>query len=175
MSEGLLDAGRVQIDAEYPAAVRVEQLQCKLAHQSQPDQRGNFAESRSGHPQSLHCDRAQRCEGCLFEFDAVGHARYEILGDADDFGVVRVTRTRAGYAIANGEIRDAFSYARHDTRARITKRLRSIQPRGHGPNRGQRALLGELSAHLFDEVRSGAGFADNRFAREVHRLLLGAG
>jgi hypothetical protein len=89
--------------------------------------------------------------------------------------VVRIARARTGHAVANGKICDAFSYACHDARARITQWLRRIQPRCHGPKRGQWALLGELSTHLFDEVWSRAGFADNRLARKVDRLFLSAG
>ena len=146
-----------------------------MAYQPQPNQSGNLAECWLGHSQSLHCDCAQRREGGLLELDPIGHPRYEVLGDAYDLGVVCVTRTRARHAIANGKICDAFSDARHEARARITKRLRCIQPRGHGSNRGQRALLDELPAHLFDEIRSATRFSKHRLACEVHGLFFGSG
>ena len=85
-----LDAVGIEIDSNNPATVGFELLNSQKPDEPQPKHRNRFAQCGLQQPDSLQRNRTQHRERGLFVSDSIRNSRAEILGDADDFGVVPI-------------------------------------------------------------------------------------
>ena len=90
----------VEVDADDAAAVGAQQLRGDLSEHAQADYHKRLTQRRRRAAHALHGDRAERHRAGIVEADAVGNTGHQVLGNADDFGVMGALRTGAGHAIA---------------------------------------------------------------------------
>ena len=81
---------RIEIDANDPATLRMQQLHRQQANQAETHYRDGLAQSRIGEPYALKRDGANHCECCCVVTDVVGDMRDEVLPYANHFGVTTI-------------------------------------------------------------------------------------
>ncbi len=108
-----LDALRIEIEAEHPAAVGLQQLHRDLADQAETDHGDDVAELRRRAAHALQRDRADRRRRGRAQRHAGRNAADQVALHDDPVGVIGLAGARAGDQIAGREIGDAFTDGDH--------------------------------------------------------------
>jgi len=87
---GLAQLGRIEVQAEYSAAVRAKQLHGQKADEPEPCNYHYFAKRWRYQPDALQADRGDDGERCFLVTDRGGNAGTQVLRHADDRGVLPV-------------------------------------------------------------------------------------
>ena len=107
------DARRIEIEADHPAAGRLQELYRDVADEAEPEHRHALAELRRRAPHALHRDRADRRRCGLLQRAAVRHTADEIARHTHVVGVVRLPGSRRGNEVTRHEVVHAGA-DRHD-------------------------------------------------------------
>src|SRR5205085_9192426 len=170
-----LASRRVNINADHLAAGGFQDLHSELAHQSEADDGGDFAQARVGLADALQRDGADGRVAGGFERRRVGHPGAEVLRAEDDFGVRGVPGAGAGDAVADLKLPHVAPDADHQAGGAVAERLHLVELRHDLLVSRTQAFALERIEHLTDEVRAFLDLADQRALRRLDGRAFGAG
>ena len=100
-----------------------QDLHRNLTHESKSKHDADLPEAEVGLPESLQCDRPNRCEGSLLLTHAIWHWHAQIFGDPDDFCMARIASSSTGNLRPWLEIGTVCPHLQHGPRTAVTERL----------------------------------------------------
>ena len=170
-----LDLVGGHVDAEDPAAGRLEQLHRQLADQAEADHDARLAQPHVGDAHALQRNRADRDERGVVQADRVWHAHRQVSGHRDNLGVVRLASAGAGDPIAaRKRVLRGLTNLQDGARAAIAEGYGHVEPTADGLDGRGNPVASQLVGHLLDQLGSLAGGVEQVRAAGFDEHALGA-